>query len=259
MQLLLCIPSWKTGSRDPSTGWSSPSSWVQTSFFWGCVWPGRASVTGLVADVSNPAGFLHTTQLDGSICLPCCSTTFPRAASKTRGWQSREEEEVVAEKWLRGAEPTECHVHHGLPSSVTCGAQMGCVLSPNLPLPAAVGRRNSELGINKGNAVFRAVGCVPGFAKGSWCQRKQPSQLPPPGCLFKPTHCSANWEIGLENTTAAANKNSCSLQPFQEECAPGKGGTLPCWDHPGSWGWWDNGNFTQAMEQGELVLLVSVL
>lgn len=121
-----------------------------------------------------------------------------------------------------------------LPSSMICGAQMSCVLSPNFPLPCAVGRSNPKIGINKGNAVFRAMGCVPGFGKGSWCQHKQPSQLPPttsPQCLFKPTHCSANWEIGLENT-AAANKNSWSLQLFQEECAPGKGGTLPCQDHP---------------------------
>lgn len=58
---------------------------------------------------------------------------------------------------------------------------------------------------------------------------------PPPECLFKPTHCSANWEIGLENT-AAANKNSWSFQLFQEECAPGKGGTLPCQDPPGELG-----------------------
>lgn len=46
----------------------------------------------------SPSRFLAH---DGNVCLPCCSMTFPRAASKTRGWQSCEEEEVGAEKWLR--------------------------------------------------------------------------------------------------------------------------------------------------------------
>lgn len=126
-----------------------------------------------------------------------------------------------------------CHVHHGLPSSMTCGAQAVCCHPTFLFLVLWEGEIQ-KIGINKGNAVFGAVGCVPGLGKGSWCQCKQPSQLPPaasPQCLFKPTHCSANWEIGLENT-AAANQNSWSLQLFQEECAPGKGSTLPCWNHP---------------------------
>lgn len=184
MQLLFCIPS----------SWSSSGSQeaeipVQAGAFLhrrckpthlGDVFGQEGPMSPGWWQMSHPAGFLHKTQLDGSICLPCCSMTFPRAASKTGGWQSREEEEeVVAEKWLRGPEPTKCHVHHGLPSPMVCGARMGCVLSPNLPLPCAVGRRNPKIGINKGNAVFRAAGCVPGVGKGSSCQHKQPSQVPP--------------------------------------------------------------------------------
>lgn len=166
--------------------------------------------------------------------VPCCSMTSPRAASKTRGWQSCEEEEVGAEKWLR--EPDLTKVPRSSWSALLhdlWNRQALCCHPTFLFLVLWEGEIQ-KIGINKGNAVFGAVGCVPGLGKGSWCQCKQPSQLPPaasPQCLFKPTHCSANWEIGLENT-AAANQNSWSLQLFQEECAPGKGSTLPCWDHP---------------------------
>lgn len=69
------------------------------------------------------------------------------------------------------------------------------------PLPNA---QRAPTGVGRGGAVAHAS-TLTGAAtppettvpeSGSACQRRPPSRRPlpaPPKCLFKPTHCSANW------------------------------------------------------------------
>lgn len=95
--------------------------------------------------------------------------------------------------------PTSRFLHHMAALCLHSGSGGCCVflcavLQPPLPGAAACEQPRSQ------NEQMRADGerCrfLPGDGNGSLCQRKQPSQLPtaaPPECLFKPTHCSANW------------------------------------------------------------------
>lgn len=95
--------------------------------------------------------------------------------------------------------PTSRFLHHTAALCLHSGSGGCCVflcpvLQPPLPGAAACEQPRSQ------NEQMRADGerCrfLPGDGNGSLCQRKQPSQLPtaaPPECLFKPTHCSANW------------------------------------------------------------------